>query len=102
MNRNYGHKWGGQGASRQPCSETFAGSKAFSEPETKAVNDFLARSSANFKASCSFHSYGQYILYPWGYDRKVPADHQQLDIVGKEAAAAMRAIEGKAYTVGPG
>lgn len=32
LNRNYGYKWGGQGASRQPCAETFAGSGAFSEP----------------------------------------------------------------------
>jgi hypothetical protein len=101
LNRNYGHKWGGQGASRQPCSETFAGSKAFSEPETAAVNDFVRKSSANWKASLSFHSYGQYILYPWGYDRKVPADHQDLERVGKEAAAAMKKIEGKDYTVGP-
>lgn len=101
MNRNYGHKWGGQGSSRQPCSETFAGSKAFSEPETKAVNDFLRTSPANFKASISFHSYGQYILYPWGYDRKVPADHLELDKIAKEAAAAIKAVDGKVYTVGP-
>ncbi|KAG5684517.1 hypothetical protein PVAND_013746 [Polypedilum vanderplanki] len=101
LNRNYGHKWGGQGASRQPCSETFAGSKAFSEPETKAVDDFLKSSAANFKASLSFHSYGQYILYPWGYDRKVPADHQDLDNVAKEAAAAIKNVDGKIYTVGP-
>ena len=32
LNRNYGYHWGGQGASRQPCAETFAGSGAFSEP----------------------------------------------------------------------
>lgn len=61
LNRNYGHKWGGQGSSKQPCSETFGGAKAFSEPETKAVQDFIERSNANFKASLSFHSYGQYM-----------------------------------------
>ena len=101
LNRNYGYKWGGQGASRQPCAETFAGAGAFSEPETKAVQDFLTKSAANFKASLSFHSYGQYILYPWGYDRKVPPDHLDLQRVGKEAAAAMKAVHGYEYTVGP-
>ena len=40
-------------------------------------------------------------LYPWGYDRKVPADHEDLDRVGKEAAAAIKAVDGKDYTVGP-
>lgn len=101
LNRNYGYKWGGQGASRQPCAETFAGSGPFSEPETKAVQDFLLKSAGNFKASLSFHSYGQYILYPWGYDRKVPADHADLDRVGKDAAAAIKRISGQDYTVGP-
>jgi murein tripeptide amidase MpaA len=61
LNRNYGHRWGGQGSSKQPCSETFAGSRAFSEPETNAVQRFLKESAANFKASLSFHSYGQYM-----------------------------------------
>lgn len=101
LNRNYGYKWGGQGASRQPCAETFAGSGPFSEPETKAVQDFLTSSAANFKGSLSFHSYGQYILYPWGYDRKVPPDHADLKKVGDEGAAAIKAINGNEYTVGP-
>lgn len=101
LNRNYGYQWGGQGASRQPCSEIFAGSGAFSEPETKAVQNFLTKSAGNFKASLSFHSYGQYILYPWGYDRKVPPDHADLDRVGKLGADAIKKISGKEYTVGP-
>ncbi|CAO1387518.1 unnamed protein product [Diamesa serratosioi] len=101
LNRNYGYKWGGQGASRQPCSETFAGSSAFSEPETKAVKDFIGASSANWKGSISFHSYGQYILYPWGYDRVVPPDHEDLKRVGNAAAAAMKKIGGASYEVGP-
>lgn len=101
LNRNYGYKWGGQGASKQPCAETFAGSGAFSEPETRAVQQFLTTSAANFKASLSFHSYGQYILYPWGYDRKVPPDHADLQRVGQQAAEAIRAVNGNKYTVGP-
>lgn len=101
LNRNYGYKWGGQGASRQPCAETFAGAGPFSEPETKAVENFLTTSAGNFKASLFFHSYGQYILYPWGYDRKVPPDHEELDRVGKEAAAAIKRANGHDYTVGP-
>lgn len=86
LNRNYGYKWGGKGTSQNPCSEVYAGSGPFSEPETRAVRDFMSRSSANFKAFLSFHSYGQYILYPWGYENVVPPDHKDLDRVGKEAA----------------
>lgn len=31
----------------------------------------------------------------------MPADHEELDRVGKEAAAAIQKIDGKVYTVGP-
>lgn len=86
LNRNFGHYWGGQGASRQPCSETFAGKSAFSEPETKALKDFMEGSAAKFYAFLTFHSYGQYILYPWGYDKTVPADYKDLDRVGKHGS----------------
>lgn len=86
LNRNFGYKWGGQGASRQPCSEIFAGTEAFSEPETIAQRDFMAKTAANFQGFLTFHSYGQYILYPWGYDRVVPPDYKDLDRVGKDAA----------------
>lgn len=86
LNRNYGFHWGEQGTSRWPCSEVYCGKGPFSEPETKAVQDFFMNSTAKFKASLSFHSYGQYILYPWGYDKTVPEDSEDLDKLGKNAA----------------
>lgn len=43
----------------------------------------MERSAANFKAYVSFHSYGQYVLYPWGYDRVVPPDYKDLENVGQ-------------------
>lgn len=61
----------------------------------------MTASASDFKASLSFHSYGQYILYPWGYDRKVPPDHKDLERVGQEGAAAIRKVNGKEFTVGP-
>ncbi|XP_001850988.2 carboxypeptidase B [Culex quinquefasciatus] len=101
LNRNYGYKWGGQGSSKQPCSDIYAGSGPFSEPETKAVFNFMQSSAANWKGFLTFHSYGQYILYPWGYDRVVPPDHEDLKRVGDEAAQRMRQSGGQSYTVGP-
>lgn len=41
LNRNWDWHWGEVGASQDPCDETFAGSKAFSEPETRAVSEFI-------------------------------------------------------------
>lgn len=40
-NRNWGHRWGGEGASTSPCAETYRGPRPFSEPETSAIRDFI-------------------------------------------------------------
>ena len=40
-NRNWGHQWGGSGASTNPCDETYRGSKEFSEVETTAVRNYI-------------------------------------------------------------
>lgn len=53
-----------------------------------------------FQAYISLHSYGQYILYPWGYDRKVPPDYSDLHRVGRAMAQAMKNSGGQNYKVG--
>lgn len=50
------------------------------------LQDFIKSSAANFTAYITYHSYGQYLLYPWGYDNAVPPDHKDLDVVGKLVA----------------
>lgn len=64
------------------------------------LQNFIMTSSANFKLYVSYHSYGQYILYPWGYDKVVPPDHADLDVVGKKAAQAIQKTGGTPYKVG--
>ncbi|GAB1860577.1 Carboxypeptidase B [Camponotus japonicus] len=100
LNRNFGYKWGGKGTSKDICKDTYAGSKPFSEPESDAIRNFFEISSANFKAFLTFHSYGQYILYPWGYDNRLPPDYVDLDKIGRQAATAMKKAGGSVYTVG--
>ncbi|XP_076242094.1 carboxypeptidase B [Calliopsis andreniformis] len=102
LNRNFGYRWGGLGTSKDPCREIYSGSGPFSEPETNAIKNFFEASAANFKAYLSFHSYGQFILYPWGYDKRVPPDYADLERVGNEMASAMRKSGGanSMYTVG--
>ncbi|XP_060521682.1 carboxypeptidase B-like [Cylas formicarius] len=101
LNRNFGYRWGGQGSSKNPCAETYGGTGPFSEPETAAIQKFIQEATAKWKAYISFHSYGQYILYPWGYNRVVPPDFQDLEDVGQKVAAAIKSVGGPQYTVGP-
>ncbi|XP_011310954.1 carboxypeptidase B [Fopius arisanus] len=102
LNRNFGYRWGGLGTSKQPCREIFAGTGPFSEPETAAIKNFFDASAADFKGYLTFHSYGQYILYPWGYDRRVPPDYADLERLGQQSAQAMKSAggSGSIYTVG--
>jgi hypothetical protein len=65
LNRNYGYEWGYISASGDPYSVTYHGTSPFSELETQAFRNLLE--SRQFIAGISYHSYGQYVLYPFGY-----------------------------------
>lgn len=75
-NRNFEYNWlqkdesGDEGASRAPCSDTYAGSKPFSESETSAVDNYLNRTHDRFDVYLSFHSYAHQILHAYGHQRQ--------------------------------
>ncbi|XP_026480609.1 carboxypeptidase B-like [Ctenocephalides felis] len=97
-NRNFDFHWMEVGASNSPCSDTFAGNRPFSEPETSALRDLLLRS--NVKLYLTIHTYGQYFLYPWGYTSALPDNWKDLDALGRQAASAIQGVIGTRYTVG--
>ncbi|GLG98650.1 Putative carboxypeptidase 3, partial [Gryllus bimaculatus] len=82
-----------------PCSETYAGPRGFSEPETAALRDYVS-SNRNIKLYLTFHSYGNYLLYPWGYTSALPSDWRALDDLARKANAAQVAAGGSSYAVG--
>ena len=66
LNRNYGFQWGTGGSSSSPSSDTYMGPKAFSEPETQAIKNYV-ESHENITILLSFHSFSKLILFPWGH-----------------------------------
>lgn len=66
-NRNFDFHWNEEGASSDPCSNTFAGPKAFSEPEAVVVRDLMHTFSEKGKMYLTLHSQGKLLLYPWGW-----------------------------------
>lgn len=66
LNRNYGFKWGTGGSSTNPGSDTYMGTKPFSEPETINIKNYI-EANTNITVLLSFHTYSQLILYPWGH-----------------------------------
>ncbi|RJP62224.1 MAG: T9SS C-terminal target domain-containing protein [Ignavibacteriales bacterium] len=74
LNRNFGYKWGydNTGSSNIPADETYRGASAFSEPETQAIRDFCL--VHNFKTALNYHTYGNLLIFPWGYVNQETAD----------------------------
>ncbi len=68
LNRNWGYKWGydNSGSSPYPNDQTYRGTSAFSEPETQVQRDFII--DLEPIAAMNYHTYGGYLLYPWGYE----------------------------------
>ncbi len=66
-NRNYSYGWGiGSGSSNSPCSDTYRGPSAFSEPECVSVRDFVLLKKP--KIGISLHSAAGYHLNPLSYN----------------------------------
>jgi carboxypeptidase T len=67
LNRNYGYQWAvdNKGSSGNPSSQVYRGPDPFSEPETRAIRQFIEQ--RNVIITLNYHSYGNYFIYPWGY-----------------------------------
>ena len=65
LNRNFDIKWNVNGGSNNPCSDIYSGPRANSEPEARVIKNQILANRNRIKAYITFHSYGQYLLYPW-------------------------------------
>ncbi len=96
INRNYGPQayWdaANDGSSAVPSDETFRGTAPFSEPETKALKDFIG--TKKFKTALNYHTYSNMLIFPYG---AIP--HETPDsLIFREFASDMTAYDG--YTIG--
>ncbi len=68
VNRNFDFIWAaGLTASARPCSETFKGPAAFSEPETRNVRH-VVEAHRDIRLFVDLHAYSESVFYPWGDD----------------------------------
>ena len=80
------------GASSNPCDDTYAGSKANSEIETKAIQKIIT-DKGNFEIFMTLHSYGQYWMIPWAWGSVSP-NAALLKAKSAVGAAALQAVSG--------
>ncbi|WP_018685052.1 M14 family zinc carboxypeptidase [Actinokineospora enzanensis] len=101
LNRNTDSGYG-VGSSTQPCSETYRGPAANSEPETKALQSlwrslYRDRRGTGTAAPApadttgmviSMHSYSNLVLFPWGFNSAVRSGNDaSLRAMGRQMAS---------------
>ncbi|KAK3839859.1 MAG: carboxypeptidase A2, pancreatic, isoform CRA_b [Linnemannia gamsii] len=99
-NRNWGHMFGGDGSSSNPCNEGYHGPEAFAALESKMMSDFIL-DRKNVVAYIDFHAYSQLWMSPFGGDcSQIPKDDEDLMEGGMGAAKALHDVHGKKFSVG--
>ncbi len=102
LNRNYPFGWNStsSGSSGDPCSDTFRGPIAASEPETNAVTQYIrsifddARGTDLNAAApddtpgifIDMHSYSRLVLWPWGATNVAAPNAGPLQTLGRRLA----------------
>ena len=76
LNRNYDYDFAkdNEGSSNDPCQEDYRGEKPFSEPETKAIKDFVD-SHPNIKIVYNYHTWGNLIITPFNCLKKKDSEN---------------------------
>jgi len=90
LNRNWDLKWG-VGASDNPCSELYMGDVPFSEPETEGLKYVMERVGP-IDLFITFHSFGESVLYPWGWTANPPKNAKMLHRIGKRYLNAVNHV----------
>ena len=71
LNRNYGYMWNfnpTDGGSNEDCDIDYRGTKAFSEPETLAMKNFIEKNT-KIVSCMNFHAWGDLWIHPYNYTR---------------------------------
>ncbi|CAD5205886.1 unnamed protein product [Bursaphelenchus okinawaensis] len=104
LNRNFDFHFSAGGASTYPCSEIYHGRTAFSEPESRAIRDYVLKlGPRRLVAFVSLHAYSQLVIYPYSNDKTYfPEDIDDLKVLAKRAVAAIGQKYGTAYQYGSG
>jgi hypothetical protein len=102
LNRNFSYQWGNnQGSSNNPCNELYRGSVPASEPETRALQEYITalypdrvppteETPAPLGSDglfISLHSYSELVLWPWGYTYAPAPNAEGLAQLGQRLAS---------------
>lgn len=108
INRNWAYGWQPDtgGSSSDPCKGDYAGTGPTSTPENKGLSALVdkLRDGPGIRHYVDFHSYGETILSPYGYDEtRCSPEMGRWARTGAVVSGAVRDYaNGTTYTFGPG
>ncbi|CAI2312776.1 unnamed protein product [Caenorhabditis sp. 36 PRJEB53466] len=105
LNRNFRFHWAEKGSSYEPCSNIYHGEEVFSEPETKAIRNFLGTPDMKDRldAFVTLHSYAQLWIYPYSHkEQSYPEDIGELRKTARKAINRLSRVYGTNYRMGTG
>ncbi|XGW23738.1 hypothetical protein V3C99_005728, partial [Haemonchus contortus] len=86
-----------------PCSDEFQGPFPFSEPETRAVRDFVLSKEVygRLHALVSMHTHGQLWILPYNHHKRTyPEDFKELEKLAARAAQKVYSYRETKYRIG--
>ncbi len=101
LNRNYGGSsngialgmWGSIGMSHHSDSEVYCGQGVLSELEAQAIRNVFLEN--DICASISWHTYGELVMWPWGYSSdEITPDDAYMSQIGEEIALRITTQDG--------
>jgi len=100
-NRNFDDHWDTTGVSNDPCSDEFAGQKAFSEIEIVNMKNWILANKNTLDAYINLHSYSEDWLLLYAYAKGAyPPDIRDQKSMATQGARALQAVHGTSYTIG--
>ncbi|MCP4351024.1 MAG: hypothetical protein GY795_36620 [Desulfobacterales bacterium] len=90
-NRNYGFSWGDVGSSDDWNDSSYHGTGGYSEPEVQAVKKL--QSEHHFVAGITYHSFGELVIWPYGYETgAVTPDGDAIAELGTAIAVSIPSV----------
>ncbi|KAI9598561.1 hypothetical protein BDF19DRAFT_410651 [Syncephalis fuscata] len=92
--------WGQDGSAEDPCSENYAGQKAFSAPETRHLAAYLKQRNRAI-AFIDLHSYSQLWMLPYAARcRRIPDNKENMLELALGASESIHRVNGTRFEVG--
>merc|ERR1719346_522816 len=98
LNRNWNAYWAQGGSSSSPCSDTYHGPSAASEPETNVIAQVM--SEAPQTVYIDVHAYSQLIITSYGYTTARNPRSAEYREIGGLIQSAIRSAGGNTWTEG--